>query len=407
MIVYKIFVTLLLVLLFLKNQGIFLYMSKILNNHCVLSKEQKKMLLFKSVFYKLLVFAFFTLTQSDVSAQVAFDPNWILGWKIANPEGRLGMAPYDIVLDASHKSKDIQSLPRNFRSPAFFLNPSKKKAFYKKVNDHQIDVTDFLQIRMSGGAQFTKLECEAMLQYLEEKLHVKRDDVYIVDLREEPHGHINNELPVTWYYGPLSFQKEKTPIEIRKDERRRINQVLAFPKVIVSQILRFKDAMPYNKIPTIKAVEQAMDEEELVESLGARYIRIPVTDHFRPEDSSVDAFLTFVDSLPSSAWLHFKCRGGRGRTTTLMAVYHLILYPNIKKEDWLELQRILGGVNLAKTGKRKGGWKRRILGDRLKFMNAFYDYRHAPDGFGKMTWTDWAAKHNRQSQSCIRSVKLD
>lgn len=321
-------------------------------------------------------------------AQVAFHPKSVVGWINAQTKGLVGLAPYDIILDVLNEPSDLDIIPKGFRSP---LNFPPEKA------DH-VNIRGFHKLRMSGAAQFTRNRGISLLRHLQQTFKVKPSDVYIVDLREEPHGHINNHA-VTWYYGPLTVQKFKTPDAIKHNEVIRVQQVNAFPLVYINQVIKTTDGMPFNKVPMILPRESACDEGELVRSLGANYVRIPATDHFRPEDRSVDEFIKFVESLSPEAWLHFKCRGGRGRTTTFMALYDMMRNPDIPFEEYIKRQVLLGGVDLGRLPSEKQVWKRRLSFDKLNFIRTFHQYLHASDGYGKMSWTNWAAKHNYQSRT--------
>jgi protein-tyrosine phosphatase len=231
-----------------------------------------------------------------------------------------------------------------------------------------------------------------MLTHLKKVHQVGPENVIIVDLREEPHGFINNHA-ITWYYGPLSYQHGKTPTQVAEEEERRIKFVKNNSHIIIYKITKHRDGMPFNKAPSIHKVDHVKSEKEIVEALGARYVRLPVTDHFRPENQDVDQFLELVATLKPTDWLHFKCRGGRGRTTTFMAMYDMIKNPDLKKQDIILRQTFIDGVDLTRVIKQQHRWKKKLNQDRIRFIEIFYEYVHARDGYGKMRWSDWILKH--------------
>lgn len=85
--------------------------------------------------------------------------------------------------------------------------------------------------------------------------------------------------------------------------------------------------------------------------LQLNYIRIPVQDRHGPDDDTVNAFVTFVKTLPEDVWLHFHCLAGEGRTTTFMVIYDIL-------------------------------------------RNApLVPYATSPDGYPKQSWTQWRSLH--------------
>ena len=141
----------------------------------------------------------------------------------------------------------------------------------------------------------------------------------IVDLRQESHGWING-APVTWLAQGDAANLGKTPAEAAERERSLLQDLTVRATVEVALI----DADDSPSHPQELAVESVQSEEELVRSLGLGYHRLYVTDHLRPSDQEVDGFLQFVAALAPGTWLHFHCRGGKGRTTTLLAMYDML-----------------------------------------------------------------------------------
>ena len=61
-------------------------------------------------------------------------------------------------------------------------------------------------------------------------------------------------------------------------------------------------------------------ERRIVESLGMRYVNIPMVDKAYPTDAWVSTFLKTVDD-PSTGKFYVHCAGGRHRTGIMGAVY--------------------------------------------------------------------------------------
>ena len=66
-------------------------------------------------------------------------------------------------------------------------------------------------------------------------------------------------------------------------------------------------------------------EKSTVESLGMRYVNIPIADKTAPNDASVAEFLKLVDD-PATGKFYVHCAGGRHRTGIMGAVYRFNNY---------------------------------------------------------------------------------
>lgn len=322
---------------------------------------------------------FFNFLSEICYAQVSYDPGYIVGWSGVSQYSSSIMAPYDIILDAPNS----QTLPSKFRTPHC----------YGLAGNPNIMLDGFKDLRMSGSAQFSQWQLEELTRYLVKNHRVKLENIIVVDLREEPHGIINGDA-VTFHYGPLHALKNKSPAKVLASDQQRINMVRTMPYIILNMAIKSEAGMPENKRPMVLAVKSAMTEQELATQIGIQYVRIPVTDHFRPDHSDVDQFIDYVERLPSDAWLHFKCRGGKGRTTTFMAIYDMLKNPLLPKEEFIKRQILIHGINLSPTTiSGKKSWKSSLSTDRSNFIGRFYEYLHAPNGYGKQKWSHWVRIH--------------
>jgi len=189
----------------------------------------------------------------------------------------------------------------------------------------------------------------------------------IVDLRKEPHGFIN-DLPVTC----ISNKSEEFS-EIDKEERQQFNAIL-------SRTIPNKRGKPIE-------VLSSNTERSLVEKNELQYVRIPVKDHCRPSDASVDDFLSLIKNNPKS-WLHVHCHVGKGRTTTFLAIYDM--FYNAKKvsfDDILARQLAIDGADLKETS---GAHSKRAT-KRLIFLRKFYKYCRNAD-LESISWSEWCQK---------------
>lgn len=311
--------------------------------------------------------------------QVNFQPSWIVGFNPIQPIDDFILAPNDIIFDSSKGAV----MPRMYRSPIFFQN----------ARPQEFNLAGFNQLHISGSAQYSWLELKELLNHIHKRHKIPFNKIYIIDLREEPHAFINGSA-VSWFYGPLHVQQNRASQEIIDSELKRINQVRAFPMVFINSIQKSERGVPSAKKTEIYPVEVVMREQEAVKSFGAHYIRLPVTDHFRPEERDIDDFIAMVKGLPVGVWLHFKCRGGKGRTTTFMTLYDIIQNPKVSLEHILARQKALGGTDLSHNKISVGKeWKYRLAQDRINIIRVFFEYRHASDGWDHMKFSDWVKKH--------------
>lgn len=82
-------------------------------------------------------------------------------------------------------------------------------------------------------------------------------------------------------------------------------------------------------------------EKQSVESLGMKYVNIPMSDKDYPEIAKIDQFLKLVDD-PTTGKFYVHCAGGRHRTGVMGAVYRFNhynwnydqVYAEMKKYDY-------------------------------------------------------------------------
>ena len=63
-------------------------------------------------------------------------------------------------------------------------------------------------------------------------------------------------------------------------------------------------------------------EKEIVEGLGMKFVRIPMTTRQSPSGADLEKFLTLVND-PANQPIYVHCQGGRHRTGVMTAVYRM------------------------------------------------------------------------------------
>lgn len=279
-----------------------------------------------------------------------------------------------LVLD---QDMDVKT-PRQFRTSLMS---------YKNTSHTEPSRQGLEKLNISGSAQFSEFTLQEILK------QIPISKVWIVDLRRESHGFIDG-LPVSWYAKHNASNLGLDTSEILKKEKAQLDLLSKKPMVQVNTILKKEEGVikAFSKVDI--PAKNIQTESALAHELHTAYLRIPVSDHHKPENAQIDAFITFVQTLPPDAWLHFHCRGGKGRTTTFMILYDILRNgKQVALEEIVQRQALLGGSTLFKiSDNTEDNWKREPAVQRKDFISAFYQYATAADGYPKNTWTTWLGK---------------
>ncbi|HEY2028008.1 MAG TPA: protein tyrosine phosphatase [Myxococcales bacterium] len=240
------------------------------------------------------------------------------------------------------------------------------------------DARGLRELRASASAQFT---AEGLAWLLRD------GPVWVVDLRQESHGFIDG-LPVSFYAERNWGNRGRSREEAAADERRRLSELAAADEVTFAALK--KDAGRGSEPPSMH-VGRVQDEQELVEASGARYLRLFVSDHLRPDDGEVERFIAAMAVLPAGARVHIHCRGGKGRSSTFLALYDILRNGTVVAlDDILARQRLLSGYDLARVG-AVTDWKAVYRQERAAFIASFYGYVRAG---ARLPFGAWAAGSN-------------
>lgn len=243
----------------------------------------------------------------------------------------------------------------------------------------------------SASGQFSGEEFVQLLQVIPSE----PDGVWIVDLRQESHGFIDG-IPISWYAAQNRGNAGRLRAEIAEHESKLLDAVTRGVEATVYTVKKLDAGDIEAEYPVQLLARRVMSEEQLVTGAGAHYKRFFVLDHTHPTDEEVDHFVVFVGKeLPAKAWVHFHCRGGKGRSSTFMAMYYIL--QNAKEESFTEImqrQLELGNIRLdvVPTGVAKS-WKVGLSRDRYVFLQRFYEYARAEDGYGVQAWSAWSVAH--------------
>ena len=278
-----------------------------------------------------------------------------------------------LVIDFENTSE----LPNNFRTT---------KDCYRHKGGPPVTWSGLDQLNASAARQFSELD-------LITSLNPMSGQVYLVDLRQESHGFADGR-PVSWYGLRNQSNVGKTDQQIADLEQRLVSEMASRGTIKLNGIVRKTNGrIEETSLQEIK-VERPETERELVERIGLRYVRFPVTDHQHPGGLTVDRFVDFVGSLPRDAWVHFHCRSGKGRSSTFMVLYDVFHNAGeVSLEDIIRRNVLIGSKDVSRISDLRAKlWKNEMAKKRHAFVAAFYSYMVDPAGYGHLRWTEWLAK---------------
>lgn len=242
------------------------------------------------------------------------------------------------------------------------------------------------KLKASASGQFSEKTLNAILGKLDGK-------VMLVDLRRESHGFVNG-IPISWYHTQNNSNQGLSTEQLLLKEKAQLQELKTHNPLIVSLIIDKAAGVIQKAEPIEIEIKSIETEEELASRLGLQYLRFQVLDRNRPDDEVVDEFIQLIKNLPPDTWLHFHCRGGKGRSTTFMVLYDMSKNAKNESLDAILLrQHQLGGVDLANPSDQpKDLWKIQMAKDRKAFLLQFYRYAADPNGYPKLTWQEWLKK---------------
>src|SRR5262249_1063790 len=188
--------------------------------------------------------------------------------------------------------------------------PRNMRIVKPKFSKHSLNLSGLSYLHASGSGQFS----EQNLNQIIHELSISPEKFVVFDLRQESHGFINGN-PISWTDGNYNYANlHKSRSEIETDEYQRLMLAARAGRIVINPV----------QDPTKVKVRAVKTERAMVEGLGSRYVRLPVTDHNRPSNQIIDEFVKLIRSLPQDQWIHFHCRAGKGRTTTFLTLLDIM-----------------------------------------------------------------------------------
>lgn len=237
----------------------------------------------------------------------------------------------------------------------------------------------------AGSAEFSQSGLQQVKSLLPDNTKIT-----VLDLKQESHIFVDGNA-LSLYDEHNWVNLGKTDKKIREHEQELKNHIekgnfIRTNKVEDGAIISVK--LPVKNVAT---------EMEMVEQSGLSYLRINVLDHKKPSDKAVNQFVELVKNMPSGEWLYIHCDTGKGRTTTFLAIYDMMLNAKNKQFDVIiKSQYELGGADLAAIPEED--WKKPLAKERMEFLKSFYNYAKTnEDGF-VTSWTDWKKANAKKTR---------
>lgn len=212
-----------------------------------------------------------------------------------------------------------------------------------------------------------------------------------LDLREESHLYLDGDaITLSEIHDWINLGKTRTQtIKSEHDWLLSLEGMSTLPSVMTADA--FKNAN-YNSGIALP-IRDIKSEGALVRDLGFRYIRLTITDHRAPDPADVDRLMNLLDHLPPNTWIHVHCRGGDGRTTTVMAMMDMLR--NADKDsfdDIISRQASVYPFYDLRVIKQNDPELVPYYEARLNFLKSFYAYAKERIAGNRLSWQAWLTR---------------
>ena len=325
------------------------------------------------------------------------------------------------------KSPTSYIVPKNFTRLILDSNDKQALKNFRYYNDQSF------KYPMSGSAQYSQAQFKELIEKLIKLNKGRSKKIFFIDLRQESHVMINGK-PITWYV-PQNIRNVGRSLKwIESFERSQVPLMKnAFVSLEVPQ-KKNRNMGVYVKTKNLKVLAKEVETERVMISrlnkslkkkhkdIEIHYFRFPVADHGvpfqaildkeNPNENSLDLFLNFVRHYVLSEehvpWLHFHCRAGKGRTTSFLYFYDLILNANkdLNVDDVIQYHNREGGLNLNALSGFENDFLFKLGGqvNRKYLAHKFFQFTKSLAFKKSESWTTWFKK-NRDDTIKIKFQK--
>ncbi|CEK10572.1 phosphatase domain-containing putative toxin [Legionella hackeliae] len=257
-------------------------------------------------------------------------------------------------------------------------------ALIQSYYDGNVEGLDAL--KLTASAMPNAMGWDEIREYIYQ-LGMNPKKTIVVDLRQESHGYLNG-MAITLSTTHNWINLDKTNEEAKLAERYWLNLL---KNQLIASVLTPQQFETNNYLQPINInIQTIQSEKEVVKQHGFDYERFYVSDHRAPIDTEVNRFVEFYRHLPADTWLHIHCRGGKGRTTSFMAIIDML--HNADKVSFEEIISRQASIppfyNLAMIVRSDPDLTPFYI-ERFQFLQQFYHFAKASLQGYQGTWLEW------------------
>jgi len=200
--------------------------------------------------------------------------------------------------------------------------------------------------------------------------------LYIIDLRQESHGFLNNQTPFSWYAIKNWENLHKSVQRINSTEKKRFQKLNGIENIPIYLIQKkSNDGVVIEKTETKVSIVNALSEQQFLTEKGIENKRFYVADRMPDSPETIDKWINLLKSIDiRKTILYIHCRGGSGRTTQFMAIADIWFNAqNDSLNTILQREFVIGGKDLTQLPE-KSHFSFYYAKKRLRLVSQVYAY---------------------------------
>lgn len=253
---------------------------------------------------------------------------------------------------------------------------------------HPGNITGIKRLHASASSEPSEQGWQRVADYIHARSGYQPGQVLVLDLRQESHGYLNGKA-ITLCDKHNWLNVGKTTDEAIKSERawlQDLSEKEHIDNIITANQFQQND-FANGKSITVKSLTS---EKDLIKRWQFSYLRLAVSDHRAPLDAVVDQFVSRIDALPDDVWLHIHCRGGKGRTTSFLAMYDMLKNADkVSFDEIIQRQASIPPYYDLSCVNRGDPNLMPWYQQRLQFLREFYHYAQSRLSGQPIAWSEW------------------